>query len=583
MANFTDVRVTTGPDGGYYLTETVTDYNGYPRQYFIDNRPVGSSPANYGPVRHGGMYQVKTIRWDNSRPIWGHTAPGDNNENANQMQAHVVTVTIPGPTGEPGSIAWPDGLYIGPDFIRPVASAIPAFAALPGKLCGMHRFADSDTADDYLARGATHVAHADGLDAARRWETTGMAGPIPGDYANVDEMGEERFRELSDPDIDNLAGAVAPNTGVAFADFEKTGKYGDPNTQWSIPLDDQTLPKYFRFLRKIRAIRPGMLLAEDYRQLVYNRFFPNAAGLPEPTLAKYMNQYADPESAAGPAYRHFSYEGQTVSLRDVFNLYGVNAYPDAAYNPDLSQNYFLHQCYAMIHATRITRKLVPGSAKVIWYAWDGSDTEHVFQKLYQRASGGWLWRNNRLQPPAWFGLFLGLFGDLVADGQFLFHDQAPASSNPDRPFWVPDGSGWEPDADGNPDPRPADGSGNSGAYPREHRNYYCWVMVGKYMAAQLADVVAAGYTLHDCPVSVSGSGFSAHHGEPQICYSAAEKLSIWVEIRGNNGRSALIGVHPFGMPGVRVPMLVQTGRGNRAVSLSGQWPAAFRLVGDSVL
>lgn len=571
IANFTDVEVKEINDQ-FFLNEKLVGglyTDSRPRYYYVEGLPIGPTLVNWGPLKAGGQYQVEVRRWDANKPIWGHTAGG---ADYNNMQLHVFMLLVPGQQGEPGAVRWPNSFRVNSPYIRRVRDVIPTFRALAGKTNPTYRYATEDTLQDYYERGQTHMAlWAGETNPDRQLITTAFANSanLPFVGSTVDDMGEINFRNLSDAQIDQIANSLAPNSGILFTDFEKSPSYGTAGTYWSIPLETPTLPKYYRLLQKIRERYPDKLLGDYYRPLVWNKSFSIEA-VCKPLEPVFINQYDTPYPAG--AYRGF---GNNQSLRDVTNIHIIDAYPATKFETNLERNLFLHQPYSMIHDTRIARKLLPNGQNLIWFGWDGSDTESVEYRHYRRLSNGWVWQQIRTQPPAWFALFCGIFGNVLGDGFHYWHDAQPATTDPTKIGPITNGEGWEPDVAGTPSPL---GQNNSVAnlYPREYKINYLYAMMGEYLLSQIQDIMV-GATLHDCSIKIGAGNYDTLQGEKDILYKAAGKRPIVIEIRGQSD-SAIIACAPFN-PANTVLEIVAKVRGDqtKAFTLSGQWPTVVRV------
>lgn len=573
IANFTDVRVVEINDE-FFLNEAITggNYTDYrPRVYQVDGLPIGNTLNNWGPLRAGGLYKVEVHRWNPAKPIWGHGVGGND---ANDMQQHVFMLLVPGSAGEPGAVRWPTQFRLSPSYIRRIRDVLPAFGAIAGKVAASYRFALEDTIQDYYDRGTTHMAlWAGETDESKQLITTALANSanLPFVGSTVDDMGEINFRNLSDAQIDQIANTLAPGAGILFLDFEKSPDYGSAGTYWSIPLEAQTLPKYYRLLKKIREKYPNKLLGDYYRPLVWNKSFSIEA-VCVPLHPTFLAQYDNPTTAG--AYRTFNMDGQNVSLRDVTNIHIIDAYPATQYETDLQRNLFLHQPYSMIHDTRIAQQLLPAGQNLIWFGWDGSDTERMEYRHYQRAGAGWVWRQIRTQPPAWFGMFIGIFSHVLANGGHLWHDMQPNTTDPTKIQHIANGEGWEPDTVGTPSPLGLAQGPNF--YPREYKALYLYYELGRYLVKQVQDLLV-GATIHDCSISVNGGAFDVVQGVKDILYKAHNKRPIVIEVKGQSD-SFLIACAPFNPAKVVLNITAKLQNNNtKAFTLSGQWPTVVRV------
>lgn len=570
---FTNIEVVENTDG-FYIRETITGglyFDSRPRYYQINSTNVGSN-LNFGPVKRGGVYMVTVRRYDTSKPIYGHeTDPNNTGGQYNNMQMHVVWVILPGPIGEPSTGRWPTQFRLTSLYIQKIKDLIPTFQAGANVLAPSYRFGNDDTMQDYYYRGSTHGAQWSDETGTRLFLTTGIdIGGFHG-FPNIDNMGEQVFRALSNADIDTIVNTYINEAGIYFTDLEKTENYGDPSTYWSIPLENATLPKYYYFLTKIKQRFPNMLIGEYYRNLVWNKSFLRE-GYPQPLHADFLAQYTNPVSAKQAAYRSFTYNGSTVDLTLVIDVYTVDAYPGRQYHDTDDMNQFLHQPYSMIHDTYILRKLI-GNKPILWFAWDGSDTEHVGYRHYQPTQNGTVWRMLRTQPPAWFCVFVGLFGtiltrkQLAKGGVHWWHDQLPALSDPERVI-PQDSQGWEPNTVGLPSPIRPTGEGKY--YPREYRMAYLFSKIGELWASQLEDLRLSA-TFHHCQTSTNGSPFTTDYGEAQILYSAENKEIICIEIRGDSD-SAIIACDPFGKENVTKSHVAKIRGGTQTIAFTTTGP-----------
>ena len=576
---FTDIEVVETVDG-FYIREKITGglyFDSRPRYYQVNSVNVGAN-LNFGPIKRGGVYMVTVRRYNTAKPIYGHeTDPNNTSGQYNNMQMHVVWVILPGPIGEPGTMRWPAQFRLTSLYIQNIKDVIPAFQAGANVLAPAYRFGIGESMQDYYNRGATHGSQWSGETGTKLFLTTGIDINGFHGFPNVDNMGEQVFRALSNADIDTIVNTYIQEAGIYFTDLEKTENYGNPATYWSIPFEDATLPKMYYFLTKIKQKFPNMLLGDYYRNMVSNKSFIKE-GYPQPLHADFLNQYTNPSSAKKDAYRSFTYNGNTVSLTDVIDVYTIDAYPNTQYHDTADMNQFQHQPYSMIHDTFIYRKLI-GNKHLLWFAWDGSDREFVGYRLYQPTQNGTVWRMLRIQPPPWFAMFVGLFGtiltrkQLAKGGAHWWHDQLPALSDPERVI-PQESQGWEPSVVGAPSPiRPA-GEGNY--YPREYRLAILFSKIGEYMASLLEDIRLSA-TFHICQTSTNGGAYTTDHGENQILYTADNKDLICIEIRGDND-SAIIACNPFGADNVTLNHVAKVRNGQTiAFTTTGPMPVVKRL------
>jgi hypothetical protein len=388
---------------------------------------------------------------------------------------------------------------------------------------------------------------------------------------------------MSDAQMDEAI-ALQDNVGLFFTDLEKTPNYGDPNTYWSIDIEDATLPRYYRLLKGLRDSNPQRKLSDMYRTLVWTKGFNSPAdGNPDPSDPKFQLRLSDPENyGVTPAYRTFNNNGTTASLRDVISLYTVDAYPARGHgpfdgSPDKSdRSWASYQIYSMVYDTMVIRKVVPATAKVLWFGWSQSDNDQP-TRLYINLPTGRASYYVRNPVPASWAQTVEMLANIVGDGHHWWTEQI---SRGDDPTHLGTGDGdaqWEPSVPGAPAPWTWSGNPNGfGAYPRMHEYALSYGKLGQYQVKQVEDRLSswsfASYSLPGTP----GSAGSAGKGDAAILEVAGSRLPI-VLLLGSPGQRAIFAVHPFGDYRQRYTLTVDVDGTPTPVTLSGKWPSLVKL------
>lgn len=211
---------------------------------------------------------------------------------------------------------------------------------------------------------------------------------------NLDALGEVIFRDLSDAQQDEAIAQQAP-IGIYFTDLKKSPGYGDPKTYWSINLEDATLPRYYRLLKKMREVAPGRdslgLLPGDRLDQGLQLARRRQPGSPGPELHEAAQRAGGVRDLSGVP-QISTMDGQNVSLRDVIDIFTIDAYPGRGFgpfdgSPDKSdRSWTSYQLYSMIYDTMVARKVVPASAKIVWFGWS-SGRRRADAAVYQAADG----------------------------------------------------------------------------------------------------------------------------------------------------------------------------------------------------
>lgn len=565
----------------YWLRDNVAAYaDPRPRSFYVDYGYVGPT-LDYGPILRGGVYSVRCLRFAGDQ--WWKE-PGT-------IESHVVWFRVPGPMMEAGEVQVPASFQIEDNFIYDQSKLLPEFTAIDGEIALAYRFREKDTLADIYGHGATHIVAAGNpgeMDPAKLGVTTAMevnapwmaqlgVNPQP---TNLDALGEVIFRDLSDAQQDEAIAQQAP-IGIYFTDLEKSPGYGDPKTYWSINLEDATLPRYYRLLKKMREVAPGRIVSDYYRAIVWTKGFNSPGdGNPDPLDPSFAKRLSEPEAyGTSPAYRKFAMDGQNVSLRDVIDIFTIDAYPGRGFgpfdgSPDKSdRSWTSYQLYSMIYDTMVARKVVPASAKIVWFGWSQSDND-VLTRLYIKLPTGrasYLVRHP--QPAAWAET-VEMLGYIVGDGYHWWTEQVARGDDPQK-LGTGDGDPkWEPNDPNTPAPWMwSDNPNGDGAYPRMHEYALSYGKLGHYRVKQIEDRLGAwsfaAYTLADTPGSVPV-------GEATILQLAADRLPI-VLLIGEPGKRAVFAVHPFGDFRKRYELSVDVDGTATPVTISGKWPTLVKL------
>lgn len=565
----------------YWLRDKVAAYSDpRPRSFYVDYGYVGST-LDYGPILRGGVYSVRCVRF--AGELWWQQ-PGT-------LESHVVWFRVPGPMMEPGQVQVPASFQIADNFIEAHAKLLPKFEPIKDKINLVYRWWEKESLDDLYSHGATHISAngnpgepdqaklglTSGLDVSAPWIDQLGITPSGG---NINGIGEQGFQKMSDAQIDEAA-AQQPPVGIFFADVEKITSYGDPNAYWSIDLEDATLPRYYRLLKGLRDSVPQRQLADYYRNIVWSKGFPSPDdGNPNPTDAKYQLRLSDPEGhGVTPAFRSFNLDGKSTSLRDVINLYTVDAYPGMGIgpfdgSPDKSdRSWTSYQLYSMIYDTMVIRKVVPKTSKVLWFGWSQSDNDFA-TRLYIRLPTGRASYSLRTPQPASWAQTVEMLGNIVGDGYHWWTEQV---SRGDDPTHLGTGDGapqWEPTTPGTPAPWTwSPNPDGYGSYPRMHEYAISYGTLGLYQVKQVEDRLSgwafASYMLPDTPGSVA-------MGEATILDIAAKRLPI-VLLLGSPGHRAIFAVHPFGDYRKQYTLTVDVDGTPTPLTITGKWPSLVKL------
>ena len=565
----------------YWLRDNVAAYaDPRPRSFYVDFGYVGAT-LDYGPILRGGVYSVRCLRF--AGDLWWQQ-PGT-------MESHVVWFRVPGPMMEVGEVQVPASFQIEDNFIIDQSKLLPNYAPIKDKIAFVYQWRQKDTLDDIYGHGATHIYASGnpgepdqlklGLTTAMNVDAPWMAelgvNPKPD---SIDGLGEKIFRTLSDAQLDEVV-AQQPPIGLYFTDFEKTPNYGDPKTYWSIDLEDETLPRYYRLLDKMRAAAPQRMLMDYYRNLVWTKGFNSPGdGNPDPTDPKFQQRLDDPEVyGKNPAYRTFNMDGVDVSLRDLIDIHTVDAYPGRGFgpfdgSPDKSdRSWTSYQLYSMIYDTIVMRKLAPESSKVMWFGWSQSDNDQATRLYINLPTGRASYYVRHPQPAAWAET-VEMLGNIVGDGYHWWTEQV---SRGDDPTHLGTGDGdpqWEPSVPNAPAPWMwSDNPNGAGAYPRMHEYALSYGKLGHYRVKQVEDSLSswafASYTLPDTVGSVA-------NGDATILQLATDRLPI-VLLLGEPGKRAIFAVHPFGDYRQRYSLTVDVDGTPTPMTISGKWPSLVRL------
>ena len=567
----------------YWLRDNVKGYSDpRPRSFYIDFGYVGST-LDFGPIVRGGVYEVRCLRYTGA---WY--------EHFDSMESHVVWFRVPGPMMEAGQTPVPATFQIQDNFIVDQKTLLPTFAPIKGKVNLVYKWWEKDTLADIYGHGATHISPIGGpgeMDPARLGLTTSMA--VSGDWlltlgvnpppADIDAMGEQGFQKLTDAQIDDAA-AQQQHTALFFTDLVKTVVYGDPNTFWSGDLLDATLPRYHRLLSAMRAADPQRLLSHLDSSLIWSKGFPSPGdGNPDPGDPKYKDQLANAESHIRPAYRKFTNtDGKTASLRDVIDIYTVDAYPYYGWGPSdgtpdkSDRSWASYQLYSMVYDTLFIRKIVPATAKVLWFGWAQSDNDKQ-TRLYIQLPTGRAAYNVRHPTPAAWAQTVTMLGNIVGDGYHWWTEQALRGNDPTH-LGTGDSEAnqliWEPSVPNAPAPWTWSNNPNGyGAYPRMHEYAFSYGELGLYQVKQVEDSLSAwtfaSYTLPGTP------GCTAS-GDATILDVAQNRLPI-VLLLGAPGHRALFAVHPFGDYRTSYTLTVDVDGKPTPLTISGKWPSLVKL------
>ncbi len=564
----------------YWLRDNVVGYSDpRPRAFYVDFGYVGKE-LDYGPIVRGGVYNVRCIRFAGEL-FW---------QQPNTLESHVVWFRVPGAMMEAGEVQVPASFQIEDNFIVDQSKLLPMFTAIADKIALVYRWREKDGLADIYGHGATHI-YAGGnpgeMDPKKLGVTTAMhveapwmatlgVNPLPD---SIDGLGEKIFRTLSDAQQDEAV-SQQPNVGLYFLDFEKTGNYGDPTTYWSIDLEDETLPRYYRLIKRMMEAQPERITTDYYRAMVWSKGFNSPGdGNPDPTDPKWKTRLEDPEAAIGPAYRKFELDGQTVSLRDLIKVYTMDAYPARGTgpfdgSPDKSdRSWASYQLYSMIYDTIIMRKVIPADARILWFGWSQSDNDQATRLFIDLPTGRASYYVRNPLPASW-AQTVEMLGYIVGDGYHWWTEQI---SKGDDPMHLGTGDGaeqWEPIDPNTPAPWTWSNNPNGeGAYPRMHEYALSYGKLGHYRVKQIEDRLTAwsfvSYTLPDTVGCVA-------NGDQTILDLAANRLPI-VLLLGEPGKRALFAVHPFGDYRQRYTLTVDVDGTPTPLTIAGKWPSLVKL------
>jgi hypothetical protein len=560
----------------YWLRDNVAAYGDpRPRSFYVDFGYVGAS-LDYGPILRGGVYSVRCLRFAGDA-WWQQPAT---------MESHVVWFRVPGPMMEPGEVQVPATFQIEDNFIANPTKLLPKFTPIKNKITLVYQWWDQQTLDDIYGQGATHFYAGGPLNEpnpAKLGLTSAMEVNAPWmnqlgvnpSLGNLNGLGEQGFQAMNEAQIDEAA-AQQPHTGLFFTDLEKITSYGDPNTYWSINLEDGTLPNYYRLLKAMRDGDPQRLLADYYRNIVWSKGFPSPDdGNPDPGNPKYQQRLTEAETyGVTPPYRKFNYKGTEVSLRDLIDIHTVDAYPGRGWGPfdgsaDKSdRSWTSYQLYSMIYDTMVIRKVVPSTTKVLWFGWSQSDNDQATRLYIQLPTGRASYYVRHPQPASW-AQTVEMLGNIVGDGYHWWTEQISRGNDPMRLGTGDGAEQWEPSVPNAPAPWTWNGDPNTfGAYPRIHEYALSYGKLGQYQVKQVEDYLSSwSFASYSLP----GTPGSSVKGEGAILEVAQNRLPI-VLLLGSPGHRALFAVHPFGDYRQRYTLTVDVDGTQTPLTLAGKWP-----------
>ena len=263
----------------------------------------------------------------------------------------------------------------------------------------------------------------------------------------------------------------------------------------------------------------------------------------------------------------------------MINLYTVDAYPGRGHGPfdgskDKSdRSWTSYQLYSMIYDTMVIRKVVPASAKVLWFGWSQSDNDQA-TRLYIKLPTGRASYYVRNPLPASWAQTVEMLGNIVADGYHWWTEQVSRGDDPTR-LGTGDGDPqWEPSTPGTPAPWTWSGNPHGyGAYPRMHEEALSYGKLGQYQVKQVEDRLSSwSFASYSLP----GTPGSAAKGDATILDVAASRLPI-VLLLGSPGHRAIFAVHPFGDYRQRYTLTVDVDGTPTPLTLSGKWPSLVKL------
>ncbi|QMW05452.1 hypothetical protein [Spirosoma foliorum] len=552
-------------NGDWYIRDKVTAAtytDDRPRRYQINRAHVAVGSLNgYKLGQRGGRYIIEMTRWR------GNSYDKDANGNfINGMEAFRMEFILPGSMDEVGAIQTPSSFVPSENYIDNSVAMIPAHDTLTGKITAKVKYNMAHTDVQLYGLGANYLSrNASETNPNKIQIITGS----PWDDGGPNSLTRQQFNQLSDDYIKTMAQQQGV-TALYFTDFETENK------GWSdVALsgdNDATIRKLYTYHEALIASHPGRLITDYYRYLVNNKGFPDSGdGRPNPLEQRYKDHYTNPNGAIQEAYRPFNREnGTTVSARNLYTVWLVDNYGRQAYDPD--NQYELYRLYSTVHDSRISRKLVSSTQKIISYAWAGTDQDIGYTLKREIPGKGWVGNYARRYKSAATVEAETYIGYLINDGYIPFHDQRSSSNNPENAcFWGDDSDSWDPI--GNAQSPLGD---HANCYPREPQYYNEHVNLAEYKLSQVNDILNGGYA-EDAQFSLDGgTTWLNTEGETAILYRASNKQHIVLKkVVGN--QAFVMAVNPFAGEADKFTLTVQLANGwTDTITTTGKWPTLKR-------
>ncbi|GAB2604239.1 discoidin domain-containing protein [Spirosoma areae] len=556
--------------GDWWIREKATNYtDNRPRHYNINRAhvPDGSggllSANGYKLGNRGGRYIVEMTRWQ-----------GPDSWRKIDIEAFRMEFILPGSMNEPDAIETPTSFVPSENYIDNSVAMVPAHDTLKGKITVKVKYNEVHQDSQLKALGATHFGKNTSETNLNKMQVIN-GEPWDGGSTAIDRT---TFRGLSDGYIQAAAQQGIP--ALYFTDFETQAR------DWSVVSlnwdgdNDATLRKFYTYHEALINKNPGRLVTDYYRNIVNNKGFPDPGnGQPNPLHRKYVRQYSNPDTAVTEAYRGFIREnGTPASLRNLYNVWLLDDYGRETFEPN--NQYELYRSYSMIHDSRIMRKVVGNSKRIISYAWPGADYDIGYTLKREIPGKGWVSHYARRYKSAAAVEMETYLAYLVTDGYSPFHDQASSTNNPELACpWGDMSDYWETS---NHSPTPISTTMRDHCYPREPQYYNEHVNLAEYKLSKVNTILDGGYA-QDAPFNLTGSttSFLNEEGETAILHRAANKQHIVLKkvkvIPNGKDEAFVMAVNPFANESDKSTLTVKLADDwIVTITTSGKWPTLKR-------
>jgi len=559
----------------YWVRDTAKGYNDpRPRYYFIDGCGIGTT-LDYGPILRGGIYMVRCSRFT-----------GEQWQENNGKETHIVWISVPGPLMESGAVPVPAKFQPTSNWQEEHMRLLPPYAPLVNKISVSYVRNIGQTDADLFRFGATHTPTSE--DLTKRAITTSVELPtswrkdLPTDVTegerNLNNIGEAGLRLLTDKQLDDVAN-MPPAGGLWFSDLERSNsdKY-----YWSIPIEAASLPNYYKLYEKLRAKSESRLVGDYYRVLFQAKGFHGADdGLPRPLDKNFVPSIENPELRVAGCYRKFQHEGRTKSMREVMNIFTADAYPDSWLPSRVADQQLtpaLYHIYSLLFDLIQSRRVLPSDQKVVTFAWTQTDSEGPVTRLYFQLPNGRASYQLRTVTPAWWAQSVHMLSMIGGDGIKWWTEGIVNGTNITR---LGDGDGdprWDPSVKDAPSPFVKN---YVNSYPRHPFYNYTWAKLGEYQLKPVEQSLDrwefAPYQLEGRTITPVTKYSDQGANKANTVLNLADKRQPIVMVTGAAGSQALFAVHPFGDWRNRYKLTVHYNGKQHHITVSGKWPTLVKL------